>query len=88
LAVRRDAIHYERPELCKNVARFKAASLGARGQKGELVGYDDDHPLPSEPVIATVSAGYVDGFPRLAHGQALRFGASERRYWAWSAWTS
>lgn len=64
--------HYERPELCKNVARFKARVSQVRiVRKGELVGYDDDHPLPSDRVIATVSAGYVDGFPRLAHGQAV-----------------
>lgn len=63
---------YERPELCKNVARFKARVSQVRTvKKGELVGYDDDHPLPEDRVIATISAGYVDGFPRLAHGQAI-----------------
>ena len=63
---------YERPVLCKNVARFKARVSQVRTvKKGELVGYDDDHPLPEDRVIATISAGYVDGFPRLAHGQAI-----------------
>lgn len=62
----------ERPELCRNVARFKARVSQVRAvKKGELVGYDDDHPLPADRVIATVSAGYADGFPRLAHGQAI-----------------
>ena len=64
--------NFERPEFCKNVARFKARVSQVRAvAKGELVGYDDDHPLPEDRVIATVSAGYVDGFPRLAHGQAV-----------------
>jgi alanine racemase len=63
---------YERPELCKSVARFKARVSQVRMvKKGEFVGYDDDHPLPADRVIATVSAGYVDGFPRLAHGQTI-----------------
>jgi len=63
---------YERPELCRNVARFKArVSQVRRVAKGELVGYDDDHPLEADAVIATVSAGYVDGFPRLMHGQDI-----------------
>ncbi len=63
---------YEKPELCRNVARFKArVSQVRRVKKGELVGYDDDHPLEADAVIATVSAGYVDGFPRLMHGQDI-----------------
>ncbi len=64
--------HYGKPGLCRNVARFKARVSQVRVVKrGELVGYDDDHPLPADRVIATVSAGYADGFPRLAHGQAI-----------------
>jgi alanine racemase len=60
---------YDHPELCRNVARFKArVSQVRRVRKGELVGYDDDHPLADDALIATISAGYVDGFPRLAHG--------------------
>ena len=60
---------YNRPELCRNVARFKARVSQVRlVRKGELVGYDDDHPLTEDAMIATISAGYVDGFPRLAHG--------------------
>ena len=33
--------------------------------KGEYVGYDEDHPLPEDRVIATISAGYADGYPRV-----------------------
>lgn len=39
-----------------------------RVAKGELIGYDDDHPLARDSVVATVSAGYVDGTPRLGEG--------------------
>lgn len=63
---------YEKPELCRNVARFKARVSQLRTVRaGELVGYDDDHPLESDALIATVSAGYVDGYPRLMHRQDL-----------------
>ncbi len=62
----------DRPALCRSVARFKARISQVRTvKKGELVGYDDDHPLEKDAVIATISAGYVDGFPRLAHGQDI-----------------
>ena len=32
---------------------------------GECLGYDEDNPLARDSVIATISAGYIDGFPRL-----------------------
>ena len=32
---------------------------------GEYLGYDEDHPLARDAVIATLSAGYADGYPRL-----------------------
>ena len=32
---------------------------------GECLGYDEDNPLSRDSVIATISAGYIDGFPRL-----------------------
>ena len=32
---------------------------------GEYLGYDEDHPLARDSVIATLSAGYADGYPRL-----------------------
>jgi len=50
-------------------ARFKArVSQVRRVKKGELIGYDDDHPLERDSIVATVSAGYVDGTPRLGEG--------------------
>ena len=32
---------------------------------GECLGYDETHPLTRDSLIATISAGYIDGFPRL-----------------------
>jgi len=31
---------------------------------GECLGYDESHPLQRDSVIATLSAGYIDGYPR------------------------
>ena len=31
---------------------------------GECLGYDESHPLSRDSVIATLSAGYIDGYPR------------------------
>ena len=31
---------------------------------GECLGYDESHPLTRDSVIATLSAGYIDGYPR------------------------
>lgn len=47
-------------------ARFRARiSQLRRVRAGELIGYDDDHPIRRDSIIATVCAGYVDGTPRL-----------------------
>lgn len=47
-----------------------------RVRAGECLGYDETHPLSRDSVIATLSAGYIDGYPRLnsvgqveVHGQ-------------------
>ena len=32
---------------------------------GECLGYDETHPVHRDSVIATLSAGYIDGYPRL-----------------------
>ncbi len=32
---------------------------------GECLGYDEDHPIRRDSVIATLSAGYIDGYPRV-----------------------
>ena len=31
---------------------------------GECLGYDETHPLSRDSVVATLSAGYIDGYPR------------------------
>lgn len=51
---------------CRAPARFKARIAQIRRvAAGELIGYDDDHPLKRDSRIATISAGYVDGTPRV-----------------------
>ena len=32
---------------------------------GECLGYDETHPVSRESVVATLSCGYIDGYPRL-----------------------
>lgn len=36
-----------------------------RVRAGECLGYDETHPVSCDSLIATLSAGYMDGFPRL-----------------------
>lgn len=53
-------------DQCCCPAKFCARVSQVRNVKaGELIGYDDDHPLVRDSIIATVSAGYVDGTPRI-----------------------
>jgi alanine racemase len=50
------------PVECLSPARFKARISQIRAvKKGELIGYDDDFPLERDSIVATLSAGYVDG---------------------------
>ena len=35
-----------------------------RAKAGECLGYDEMHPIARDSVIATLSAGYIDGYPR------------------------
>ena len=57
------------PVQCRVPARFRARVSQVRAlPAGELIGYDDDSPLERDSVIATVSAGYVDGTPRKGTG--------------------
>ena len=54
------------PAKCMTPARFKARISQIRSvKKGELIGYDDDFPLENDSIVATLSAGYVDGTPRM-----------------------
>lgn len=57
------------PQPSRCVGRFVARIAQLRRvAKGELIGYDDDHPLQRDSLIATVSAGYIDGTPRVGEG--------------------
>lgn len=54
---------------CRCIARFCArVSQVRRVARGELIGYDDDSPLERDSLVASVSAGYIDGTPRRGNG--------------------
>ncbi len=57
---------YDRPDESQLALAVKArvAQLHV-APAGECLGYDETHPLARDSLIATVSAGYMDGFPRL-----------------------
>ncbi len=61
-------VSWERFSEGKNVVRFKARVTRVAWVKaGEGVGYDDT-PLTRDTRVATLSAGYIDGYPRsLSH---------------------
>jgi len=51
---------------CRLPLRFMTRVTQVRAvAKGEYLGYDEEHPLDRERVIATLSAGYADGYPRV-----------------------
>jgi alanine racemase len=51
---------------CRMPVRFKTRVVQVRNvAKGEYLGYDETHPLDRDRVIATLSAGYADGYPRV-----------------------
>lgn len=57
---------YEHPEESQLALTVKTriAQLHAVSA-GECLGYDETHPISRDSVIATLSAGYIDGYPRL-----------------------
>ena len=56
---------YEHPEKCLPTLTLKTRVAQIHTlPAGECVGYDDDHPLARESRVATLSAGYVDGYFR------------------------
>lgn len=65
--------HFKNPEKCPLPMRLRARITQIRMvKKGECLGYDDDHPLERDSVIATVGCGYYDGVPRAcANGFAV-----------------
>lgn len=57
--------HFPNPEKCPLPMKLKARVTQVRRvKKGQCLGYDDEHPLQRDSVIATVGCGYYDGVPR------------------------
>ena len=55
------------PGRCRPVARLAARIAQLRDvAAGDYLGYDEEHPLAEPRRVATLSAGYADGFPRLS----------------------
>lgn len=54
--------HPEESRLAMTV-KTRIAQLH-RVPAGECLGYDETHPLARDSVVATLSAGYIDGYPR------------------------
>lgn len=58
---------YAHPEKVNAICTLKARIADVHWvEAGECVGYDEDHPLKRRSRVATLCAGYVDGFPRVA----------------------
>ena len=57
---------YAHPEESRLAITVKAriAQLH-RVSAGECLGYDESHPVQRESIVATLSCGYIDGYPRL-----------------------
>lgn len=55
--------HPEESQLAL-IVRTRIAQLH-KVHAGECLGYDEDHPIQRDSVIATLSSGYIDGYPRL-----------------------
>ena len=61
---------YAELEKIRPVGRFCARITRVFTVKaGELIGYDDDHPLTRDTRVAVISAGYADGYPRVFSGK-------------------
>ena len=54
--------HPEESQLAITV-KTRIAQLHAV-RAGECLGYDESHPIARDSVVATLSAGYIDGYPR------------------------
>ncbi|MBQ7885779.1 MAG: alanine racemase [Clostridia bacterium] len=56
---------YAHPEESKLTLTIKTRIAQLHSVKaGECLGYDETHPLKRDSVIATLCAGYIDGYPR------------------------
>ena len=61
-----DPNRFDRADEILPVARFVARVARVAWVKaGELIGYDDHHPLERDARVATLTVGYADGYPRV-----------------------
>ncbi len=61
---------FDHPEEIKPTVRFCARVTRVfRVSAGSYVGYDDSHPVQRDSVLASISAGYADGYPRVMSGK-------------------
>jgi len=57
---------YEHPEESQLALKVKTRIAQLHNvSAGECLGYDETHPVQRDSVVATLSAGYIDGYPRL-----------------------
>ena len=57
---------YAHPEESRLAMTVKTRIAQLHSVKaGECLGYDESHPIARDSVIATLSCGYIDGYPRL-----------------------
>ena len=57
---------YEHPEESQLALTVKTRIAQLHNvSAGECLGYDETHPVQRDSVVATLSAGYIDGYPRL-----------------------
>ena len=56
---------YDHPEESRLAITVKARVAQLHSVRaGECLGYDESHPLEKDSLIATLSCGYIDGYPR------------------------
>ena len=57
---------YAHPEESQLAITVKARIAQLHAVKaGECLGYDETHPVTRDSIVATLSCGYIDGYPRL-----------------------
>ena len=60
---------FQRAEEVRPTVRFCArVARVCLVPAGQYIGYDDDHPLERDTLVATLTAGYADGYPRSMSG--------------------
>ena len=66
-------MRYAHPEYCRPTVRLMARVAQIHDvPAGERIGYDDDHYLARDTRVATLTAGYADGYPRMDNTGRVR----------------